>query len=76
MSPPVPAGCYCPPLDLPPQVDLDRRVLLITILITRVGLSAHLPCLRPGKVSREPFAFSPAINTHRLVGGWRGSVPG
>ena len=23
MSPPVPAGCYCPPLDLPPQVDLD-----------------------------------------------------
>ena len=75
MSPPVPAGCYCPPLDLPPQVDLDRRVLLISILITRVGLSVRLPCLRPEKVSRELFAFSPAINTHRLVGGWRGSAP-
>ena len=36
MSPPVPAGCYCPAFDLPPTVDWKALAIKLAIATTRV----------------------------------------
>ena len=68
MSPPVPDGCYCPPLDLPPQV--DRRPLAIKVHNPphQGGLVCAPPLLESGEGQQGAVCIF-SCDQHPQVGG-------
>ena len=49
MSPPVPAGCYCPQIELPPQVDWRAPAITTHNPPDQGGLVCAPPLLESGE---------------------------